>query len=185
MADTSLKKSFAPSNLTESTQADLLSNPNVAYYHNLARQVQHDLSYQHAWKSLTLHTTPSSPHNSTNLSFSRPLLSGVPPRHLYVHPDDQVEMLKRHLNEEDVSVPLEWVLPTHLKEKWSMKKFAQVFDAMDPSPPISPEHPEVKDNLQPSWMRERQKRILMAVVNDDSTIVYYIIHDGIVKPRQN
>ena len=29
------------------------------------------------------------------------------------------------------------------------------------------------------------KRILLATVDDDSTVVYYIIHDGIVKPRQN
>jgi len=31
----------------------------------------------------------------------------------------------------------------------------------------------------------RQKRLLLATLQDDSTVVYYIIHDGIVKPRQN
>lgn len=36
------------------------------------------------------------------------------------------------------------------------------------------------------WQGEnRQKRILLATLHDDSTIVYYIMHDGIVKPRQN
>ena len=29
------------------------------------------------------------------------------------------------------------------------------------------------------------KRVLLATVDNDSTVVYYIIHDGIVKPRQN
>jgi len=31
----------------------------------------------------------------------------------------------------------------------------------------------------------RKKRLLLAVVSDDSTVVYYFVHDGIVKPRQN
>jgi len=26
---------------------------------------------------------------------------------------------------------------------------------------------------------------LLATLTDDSTVVYYIMHDGIVKPRQN
>ncbi len=32
---------------------------------------------------------------------------------------------------------------------------------------------------------KRGKRVLLATIQDDSTIVYYFIHDGIVKPRQN
>lgn len=36
------------------------------------------------------------------------------------------------------------------------------------------------------WRGERrQKRLLLATLHDDSTVVYYIMHDGIVKPRQN
>lgn len=31
----------------------------------------------------------------------------------------------------------------------------------------------------------RPKRITMAMVNDDGTVVYYFVHDGVVKPRQN
>lgn len=31
----------------------------------------------------------------------------------------------------------------------------------------------------------RPKRVTIGLVNDDGTIVYYFIHDGIVKPRQN
>lgn len=32
---------------------------------------------------------------------------------------------------------------------------------------------------------ERPKRVTIAMVNDDGTVVYYFIHDGVVKPRQN
>lgn len=31
----------------------------------------------------------------------------------------------------------------------------------------------------------RPKRITLALVNDDGTVTYYFIHDGVVKPRQN
>ncbi|KAF4891052.1 putative tRNA-splicing endonuclease subunit tsp-1 [Colletotrichum fructicola] len=31
----------------------------------------------------------------------------------------------------------------------------------------------------------RRKRLLLAVVHDDSTVSYYLMHEGIVKPRQN
>jgi len=27
--------------------------------------------------------------------------------------------------------------------------------------------------------------VLLATLHDDSTVVYYVMHDGIVKPRQN
>jgi tRNA-splicing endonuclease subunit Sen15 len=31
----------------------------------------------------------------------------------------------------------------------------------------------------------RPSRVTIAIVNDDGTVVYYFIHDGVVKPRQN
>lgn len=31
----------------------------------------------------------------------------------------------------------------------------------------------------------RPKRVTVGLVNDDATIVYYFVHDGIVKPRKN
>lgn len=31
----------------------------------------------------------------------------------------------------------------------------------------------------------RPKRVTIGLVNDDGTVVYYFIHDGVVKPRQN
>ena len=35
------------------------------------------------------------------------------------------------------------------------------------------------------WSGKEIKRVLLAAVDDDSTVVYYIVHDGLVKPRQN
>src|SRR5690349_20457790 len=59
-------------------------------FSSLATQVLHYLSYQHAWSGLRVHTR--SP--VTGEALERPLVSGVPERRLYVHPDEQVELLK-------------------------------------------------------------------------------------------
>jgi hypothetical protein len=86
----------APSALTSFIQS---SNPTKAsqthepYYHHLASQILHNLRYQHDWTSLRIHTlTP--PSTSSNL-LPRPLISGLPPQRIYIHPDEQVELLKQ------------------------------------------------------------------------------------------
>ncbi|KAI0526605.1 tRNA-splicing endonuclease subunit Sen15 [Xylaria bambusicola] len=136
---------------------------------HLADTVLDNLKYQHDWTGLQILT--HSPTDSK--SFIRPMVSGLPPRRLYVHPDDQIAMLKssaipdgRILDTPEV----EWVLPTHISEKWTLKKFAAVFDSL---PAQFSAHPD------------RPKRIVLATIHGDSTIVYYLLHDGLVKPRQN
>lgn len=135
----------------------------------LASTVFENLQYQHDWTNLQLHT--HSPVDQSPLP--RPLISGLPPRRLYLHPDDQIEMLKKHRSPDTAiseTPEVEWVLPTHLAEKWTLRSFARVFDSMQPQTPPSADRP---------------KRVVLATVHDDSTIVYYLMHDGIVKPRQN
>ncbi|KAI0881903.1 tRNA-splicing endonuclease subunit Sen15 [Annulohypoxylon maeteangense] len=140
-----------------------------SYFEHLAASVLDNLRYQHDWTELQILT--HSPVDNSPLP--RPMVSGLPPRQLYLHPDDQIEMLKSN---PDLAgrIPgkpvVEWVLPTHLAEKWTLKAFASVFDSMPP---------------QPSANADRVKRVLLATMHDDSTIVYYFMHDGIVKPRQN
>jgi tRNA-splicing endonuclease subunit Sen15, fungi type len=128
----------------------------------LVASVLENLEYQHDWTSLQIHTQAG----TTRLP--RPLISGLPPRRLYLHPDDQIEMIKAHSVQTTKEPIVEWVLPTHLEEKFSVKSFAEIFDAME----------------MPATL-DRPKRLLLATIHDDSTIVYYFIHDGIVKPRQN
>ncbi|MCJ1301486.1 hypothetical protein MMC08_004287 [Hypocenomyce scalaris] len=167
----------------------------ASHYHHLALQVLHNLQYQHDWTSLCIHT--HSPISETSKLLPRPLISGLPPHRIYVHPDEQVELLKAGLKEADGEVEREWVLPTQLTEKWSLRRFAEVFDAVGELPERPEgvdggegvERKDVRDEGQKSRgkgeKRRGGKRVLLATVNDDSTIVYYIVHDGIVKPRQN
>ena len=126
---------------------------------SIAKSVLQNLEDQQDWTALTLylHQDP------------RPLIQGLPPRRLYLHPDDQIAALTHErktgerLHQEPV---LEWVLPVHLSERWSLREFAAVFDSIE-------------------QVDERVKRIVLATVHNDSTVVYYLIHDGMVKPRQN
>jgi tRNA-splicing endonuclease subunit Sen15, fungi type len=152
---------------------EVQGNDNL-HHLQLATQVQHNLQYQHRWTRLKIHRI--SPLDGKSLP--RPLVSGLPPRRLYVHPDEQVELLKKAADgDEEVAAELEWVLPTHLREEWSLSRFAEVFSKISKAPPD-------EEESEPSKWRST-KRVLMAIASDDSTVVYYFVHDGIVKPRQN
>lgn len=106
-------------------------------------------------------------------------------------------MLKAGVEEADVEVEREWVVPTHLREKWSLRRFAEVFDAVGEVPEARAgvdvgaegqrKGAEGKSDGGEGATKKRRggKRVLLATLNDDSTVVYYIVHDGIVKPRQN
>lgn len=162
-----------------------------AHLQHLANAILHNLQYQHDWTSLTIHNLSS----TTQKLLPRPLISGVPPSRAYVHPDEQVEILKaEHAKGEKIKIlpEREWVLPTHIKESFSLARFAEVFDAIDAVPRIEGGIEEVvndkKDDVSvgAQWRgNSRQKRLLLATLHDDSTVVYYIMHNGIVKPRQN
>ncbi|KAL8854834.1 MAG: hypothetical protein Q9221_000340 [Calogaya cf. arnoldii] len=171
-----------PSALTSciETSKPIGALPQQFHHHALAAQVLHNLQYQHDWTELRIHTQSSDPE----ISFPKPLVSGLPPHRVYVHPDEQIEMLKQNLQERDVPSEREWVLPTHLRESWSLRKFADVFDGIDQIPPAV--HQASEDKRKGGiGTRRGGKRLLLATVGDDSTVVYYVVHDGIVKPRQN
>jgi tRNA-splicing endonuclease subunit Sen15 len=151
------------------------------YLVDLTLQILHNLQYQHRWTDLKIHTKAP----ASGKSFPRPLISGLPPKRLYVHPDEQAQILKdesrareqrRTLSSDgDAEVSaleepvVEWVLPTHLKEKWSLRQFAEVFDGMDRE-----SEGEVKE-----W--DEHKRVVLAILQDDSTVVYYVRFWGLYK----
>ncbi|KAL8757455.1 MAG: hypothetical protein Q9184_004205 [Pyrenodesmia sp. 2 TL-2023] len=176
-----------PSALTSFIEASKPTDPSSStlHQHALAAQVLHNLQYQHDWTSLQIHTESPTDHQP----LPKPLVSGLPPHRIYIHPDEQIEMLKHSIQEKDILVEREWVLPTHLREKWSLRKFADVFDGIT-EVPLAGEmdnggKPGDSTGLDQAKSRRGGKRLLLATVGDDSTVVYYVIHDGIVKPRQN
>jgi tRNA-splicing endonuclease subunit Sen15 len=148
----------------------------------LTVQVLHNLEYQHRWTNLKIHRTSS----ITGKRFPRILISGLPPKRIYLNPDEQTDILRREVQRSESTAEdstesadqldpeYEWVLSTHLNEEWSLDQLAQVFDVIEHVPDQS---------ASTQW--RQTKRVLMAIVQDDSSIVYYFSHDGIVKPRQN
>lgn len=161
--------------------------------HNLALKIAHNLRFQHLWTDVRLHIDSA----LANHSLPRPLVSGIPPQRLYVHPDEQIELLQQQKDQGKTGLPQlqperEWVLPSHLREKWSLKRFGEAFDGIDavPTPTsgrelFAAEQTEDLGGPPSKWRTTLPKRLLLGTLDDDSTVVYYIVHDGIVKPRQN
>lgn len=149
--------------------------------------VLENLTDQHHWTDLQTHT--HAPHTSSPLPHT--LISGLPPKRVYVHPDEQAEAIEVETRTGEKpgrtqEPEYEWVLPVHVDEKWTLKRFAEVFDAIEALPPQAPREEAELGPSGKDWRGgDRLKRVLMAMVHDDSTVVYYIMHDGIVKPRQN
>ncbi|RDL40522.1 Uncharacterized protein BP5553_00501 [Venustampulla echinocandica] len=136
-----------------------------AYLQQLASNILHDLQFQHDWTSLTIHTHST----ANNLPLPRPIISGLPPRRVYVHPDEQVQIIKaeHEMGESIEQRPeREWVLPSQIQEEWSVAKFAEVFDALDVLPPAEDgENEEEPDELAVGheWQgTNRPKRLLLA-----------------------
>lgn len=123
-------------------------------------------------------------------------------------------MLKRNLKEPDVPVEAEWVLPVSLGEQWSIKRFAEVFDALPMREELDwvgtddgggkektgkrkgrgeADIEVVASTAKTSDKSEKYrdaKRVLLAMLahegmGGDGTITYYVIQEGNVKPRQN
>lgn len=168
-------------------------SPHPSHLYHLALQIAHNLRHQHNWDDVRVYT-----HSPiTSAAFPRPLISGLPPQRLYVHPDEQIALLQKQKEAGKSGMPelrseREWVLPSHLREKWSLKRFGEVFDGITLVPTggsgellfgekDEADLPEVEEANE--W--RKTKRLLLATLDDDSTVVYYIVHDGIVKPRQN
>ena len=194
-----------PSALQKLLSTHPKSSPHTPDLHNLALQIAHNLRYQHLWTDVRIHTNSS----KTSTPLPRPLLSGLPPRRLYVHPDEQIELLQQQKDQGKTGMPelepqREWVLPSHLREKWTLRRFGETFDAIGVEPgeeggdvlfpameegdaDAEEEQEEVgrEERDSSKWRSKLPKRLLLATLEDDSTVVYYIVHDGIVKPRQN
>lgn len=72
---------------------------------------------------------------------------------------------KLHPDDPD-DTPKEWVLPCATEDTISVSRLASIFEGIK--------------NLG-----ETVNRLVMAMVTNDSTVVYYIVNEGLVKPRRN
>ena len=199
-------------NLQASALSNLLSTTTTkSPRESLAVEVLHNLQYQHRWSDLKLFTV-SSPTTSSNQSTpttsptrSRTrgrsksparntifLISGLPPRHSYVHPDLQKWLVRNDLDADDeVDVQREWVLPSSLGEKWTLKQFCWVFDGLPERDVIRVQKANGEgQGIGNEFEWKDSKRVLLGMqahngMGGDGTVTYYIMQEGEVKPRQN
>ena len=178
-------------------------------------QVLHNLQHQHLWTSLKVHDIPipsSNPSATDDTPSTLFLVSGIPPHHVYIHPDEQLYMLQKGLRDEDVELERMFVLPTVHGQSWTLRKLVAVFDSLpdtveeealgasvdDGEERAGAENGEKAAKLAAYYeyrQKARQtgewgnKRLLLAMVDrnmgGDGTVVYYVVHEGAVKPRQN
>ncbi|KAF3806479.1 putative tRNA-splicing endonuclease subunit tsp-1 [Colletotrichum gloeosporioides] len=148
---------------------------------DLTALVLSNLTDQHDWTEVQLH--------DDGRPRPRPVITGLPPTRLYIHPDEQIEILEKEqfTGKRSSQAPeFEWVLPVHLSEQWTLSSFANIFDSIDALPRMAHSADTSDATSGRDWRGAgRQKRLLLAVVHDDSTVSYYLMHEGIVKPRQN
>ncbi|KAK6363564.1 hypothetical protein TWF730_000990 [Orbilia blumenaviensis] len=148
---------------------------------NLRSVVLSNLQYQHYWTDIKLLDTQADlDENAPTNPLSRPMIYGRPPEQLYSSEPSSSSSSSalsstttpttKSSSSERPPADMEYVLPVHLTEKLSLRAWASVFDNL-PTPSGGDD--------------ANKKRIVVAVVSGDSTVVYYIMHDGIVKPRQN
>ncbi|KAK6515396.1 hypothetical protein TWF506_007732 [Arthrobotrys conoides] len=143
---------------------------------NLRSVVLSNLQHQHYWTDIKLLDTQLDiDENTQNDPLPRPMIYGRPPEQLY-NPEP-ASSTNEGSSSERPPADKEYVLPVHLTEKLSLRTWASVFDNLPTPPEGGKEGGEGGD--------ANRKRIVVAVVSGDSTVVYYIMHDGIVKPRQN
>ena len=133
------------------------------------------------------------------------LISGLPPRHGYIHPDLQLHLLKHKIPESSIPVQREFVLPMSLAQKYTLSRFCAVFDSLPEREQIVVNPVQQNEEPQPSangsahspshgrrtpYEHKDQKRVLLGMKakeggGGDGTVVYYIMQEGEVKPRQN
>ncbi|PKX94733.1 uncharacterized protein P174DRAFT_193848 [Aspergillus novofumigatus IBT 16806] len=212
---TSTPQAPEPSALTTLlTTTSASSNPHSAtaiqVLHNLQHQHLWTSLQIHDLQGPNFSVSSSSMSTSTDQLSSSPsfLISGIPPHRIYTHPDEQLFMLERGLREDDIELERMFVVPTAHGQSWSLRKMAAVFDALPEDEEES--NDQSLDDAKESGNAEKAaklteyyeyrrkarvtkewggKRLLLAMVDrgmgGDGTVVYYVVQEGAVKPRQN
>ena len=161
----------------------------------IPHEILHNLRYQHNWTSLSI-LKPPPPIEAipsltlTSLSPSLPrkpttttpiLLSGKPPKPIYIHPTYQSHLLLQSIEVSTLQPEIEYVFPLALGQSFTLRLLQSAFDSIPTREPIEREN---------GFKHQDAKRILLAMrgrqgVGGDGTVNYYVVQEGEVKPRQN
>lgn len=179
---------------------------NLQHQHLWTSLQTHDISPQsHTTKATSTDSNTSSPSISTTDAVPT-LISGIPPHRVYTHPDEQLYLLEQGLREDDLKPDRMFVIPTAQGQNWSLRRMAGVFDALSEITIAGDEAGSVGGEVDPDkakkiekYLERREKvratkewggkRVLLSMVDKgmggEGTVVYYVVQEGEVKPRQN
>lgn len=73
------------------------------------------------------------------------------------------------LHPDDKNLCLEYIVPSRTEDKWDIHKWSDIFQAL----------------RRHFCLAEPPRRIVMSMVTEDSTIVYYFVNKGLTTPRKN
>ncbi|KAK9319539.1 Sen15 protein-domain-containing protein [Lipomyces orientalis] len=126
---------------------------------DIAYRVKQNLDLHHLWTDLSIHRVEVvSPEAFPLLDDGQiVLVLGRPPDKLY----------SSDSYDQDGSPKEEWILPVRTESKWSLKRWVSVFESLA------------------AYQGVRPDRMLMAMYTEDSTVVYYFVHWGLINPRKN
>jgi hypothetical protein len=110
-------------------------------------------------------------------------------------------MLRHSVPDTAIAVQREFVLPLSLGEKWTLGRFSGLFDHLPERDVIRLQvggshsgrqgNGTANANGRPAWHEHHDhKRVLLGMKareggGGDGTVIYYIMQEGEVKPRQN
>lgn len=115
-------------------------------------------------------------------------------------------MLEKGVRDEDLKPERIFVIPTAQGQRWSLRRMAAIFDALSEIEVAAGQDDSLDEEVDPDkakkleeyYERREQasitkewgaKRALLAMVDKgkggEGTVVYYVVQEGEVKPRQN
>lgn len=185
----------SPSALQTALDNANAKTPNEA----LPLEILHNLRYQHNWTNVSIVKPHSSAKDSIpdlklssrsplQQSSSPTLLTGIPPKSIYIHPSYQAQLILHKITLETLTPQTEYIFPLTLGQAFTLRTLQAAFDSIPERDPI--EMPGGELGGRPGLKHQDAKRILMAMrgrqgVGGDGTVNYYIVQEGEVKPRQN
>lgn len=175
----------------------------------LLQRVRINLLYMNSWTNVQIYNSTlgqleigtSSVDSCESILF----LTGFPPHSLHPQPATSLNIEPSNGNNNERPAALEFVFPVCIgSQDLTMQQIDSIFSSIGQtrvelndqkiqgsSEEIQESQPRQENQKNTKTIDSlpllfgRPARIILAIVSDDGTIVYYFVHDGLVKPKKN
>lgn len=148
-----------------------------------AQLVKENLIYQQLWTDINLFEIPFNSDEHTRGSLT--LCYGKPPEKIFNDENNDPDETGYYHHE--------WVLPAMTNQDWSIAYWVQIFEEIDNLLAKASKHATQQRKVDETDLKESEskkspkkaKRVIMACIDNDGTVVYYNVYRGIMPPRNN